>query len=474
MIRTIAFLLVAALAVLGAVWFADRPGTVTLAWQGWQVETSVAMLVLAAALLAVISAVLYRLWRALRRAPHALAAAHHRARRERGYKALTQGMVAVAAGDADEAQRQAKRADALLGEPPLTMLLSAQAAQLNGDDAAARRYFTAMLDRPETAFLGLRGLLMQAQRDGDSRTALSLAGRAYAARPKTPWVLTTLFDLQRKAGQWRAALSTLEEALRRDAIARDSGHRQLAVVLLACSREAEAAGDRDAALAYARRANGEAGTYPPAAIRLVALLLAAGRRRRAASVAQDAWTRAPHPELARLYVRMAESNDPLDAVRRLEKLAGFNPEHPESQIALAEALLAAKLWGAARTHLKKAAGDAPSARVCRLMAALAEGESGDMAEMRRWLVAAAGAEPDPGWTCTECGSQAADWAPVCAHCDALGTIDWRVPPRAPSAVLPPPVAAPTAAETAIPPPPPRRAEPAPPAPVDPTAAFPPP
>ena len=52
MIRTLIFLLFAAVAVLGAVWFADRPGTVTLNWQGWQIETSVGMLVLAAALLA--------------------------------------------------------------------------------------------------------------------------------------------------------------------------------------------------------------------------------------------------------------------------------------------------------------------------------------------------------------------------------------------------------------------------------------
>ena len=45
------------------------------------------------------------------------------------------------------------------------MLLSAQAAQLTGDDAAARRYFSGMLEQPETAFLALRGLLLQAQRD---------------------------------------------------------------------------------------------------------------------------------------------------------------------------------------------------------------------------------------------------------------------------------------------------------------------
>src|SRR3546814_6484815 len=41
-------------------------------------------------------------------------------RRERGYRSLTLGMVAVAAGDADEARRQARRADALLKDPPLT------------------------------------------------------------------------------------------------------------------------------------------------------------------------------------------------------------------------------------------------------------------------------------------------------------------------------------------------------------------
>src|SRR5207244_3592662 len=83
-----------------------------------------------------------------------------------GYRALTQGMVAVAAGDAEEAQRQARKADVLLAEPPLTLLLSAQAAQLGGDEDAARRFFSEMLNRPETEFLGLRGLLMQAGRGG--------------------------------------------------------------------------------------------------------------------------------------------------------------------------------------------------------------------------------------------------------------------------------------------------------------------
>ena len=66
---------------------------------------------------------------------------------------------AVAAGDAKEAQKQAKKAEKLLGEPPLTLLLSAQAAQLAGDRDGAKRAFNTMLEDEQTAFLGLRGLI---------------------------------------------------------------------------------------------------------------------------------------------------------------------------------------------------------------------------------------------------------------------------------------------------------------------------
>ena len=71
--------------------------------------------------------------------------------------------------------------------------LAAQTAQLGGDEDAARRYFTAMLEKPETAFLGLRGLLMQAMKAGDRAEALSLARRAYEERPNTPWAVNCTY-----------------------------------------------------------------------------------------------------------------------------------------------------------------------------------------------------------------------------------------------------------------------------------------
>src|SRR5258708_12741774 len=66
-----------------------------------------------------------------------------------------------------------------------------------------------MLNRPETEFLGLRGLLTQALRRGEESAALRLAERAHTMRPKTPWVLTNLLALQVKAGAWQRAQATL-------------------------------------------------------------------------------------------------------------------------------------------------------------------------------------------------------------------------------------------------------------------------
>ena len=161
MLRATGVFLLLAATMLGVAWFAERPGAVSIVWQGWRLDTSLGVLVAAVILAALAVAWLYRLWRSLVRAPRDFGRWRRERRRRRGYVALTQGLVAVAGGDPREALKHARRADVLLNEPPLTMLLSAQAAQLAGDESAAERQFNDMLTRPETEFLGLRGLLMQ-------------------------------------------------------------------------------------------------------------------------------------------------------------------------------------------------------------------------------------------------------------------------------------------------------------------------
>ena len=334
-----------ALLIAGAVFVADRPGAVSLVWEGWRVDTSVDVLVLGTALIAVIAAVLFNLLRLIIRGPRLLARGRRERRRRRGYRALSQGMVAVAAGDPAEATRYARQADVLLAEPPLTLLLSAQAAQLNGDEKAAEKYFTAMLDRAETEFLGLRGLLMQALKRGDETEALTLVERAKALRPKTPWVLASLFELQARAGKWGAAEGTLTLVSRRRAMPAADSNRHRAVMLYEQSRVAQTEHrDRDAAR-LAAKAHALAPGFAQATVRHAEILSAAGNTRQARKAIETAWEHAPHPELARAYEALLSDERPLQRLKRFESLAARNKDHIESHIALAEAALKARLSG---------------------------------------------------------------------------------------------------------------------------------
>ena len=427
---TVSLVIGLAIVVAASIWFSDRPGQVAIEWQGWLIELSVGRFVLATAVILAILIFLYGLVRAVGGAPGKLRDKRRTSRREKGYRALTHGMVAVAAGDPNEANRHARRADILLNDPPLTMLLSAQAAQLNGDEDAAARYFKDMLDRPETAFLGVRGLLMQAQKNNDRPMVLHYAERACQLQPKTPWVLTTMFDLQVAEGRWRSALATLEEAVKRKALTAHEARQRRATVLLGCSREAEDEGNAADALRYARRANTLAPDFLPAVLRTADLMAAAGKVRLASRTIHNAWSRTPHPELARIYSGIGKGDDLLKRVRRFERLLSFNPDHPESHIALADAALAAELWGEARNHLEQAAGDEPSARVCFLMADLEERAGENPEAVRTWLLRASAAPPDAAWICDDCGAAWDDWSPQCGDCGALGTQNWQPPARA--------------------------------------------
>jgi HemY protein len=459
---------VAAVSTVVAV-VANRPGDVSIEWLGRRIDAPMWFVLAAIGTLLVVASLLWQLWRFIVRSPRQLAHQRQDRRRHRAYKALTQGMVAVAAGDASEAQRQSKLAGTLLNDPPLTLLLEAQAAQLGGDEEAAARYFRAMLDRPETAFLGLRGLLMQSLKSGNDAEALKLARRAAGERPQAAWAVSAVLDLELKTGAWAEAAATLKRAEKLKAIDTAAARRRRAVLLVEQARTAD---DLETAVGQLREAVRLAPDLVPARALLASALARSGRGREAGRLIEQGWTAAPHPELAAAYIQIDPAEEHVARVRRFERLAGFNPNHRESQVALAAANLAAGLWGPARGDLEKAlvqAGGEAAApqRLARLMAHLEEGEAANPAAARHWLIVAARAPADPAWTCDRCGTIAATWTASCERCGGFDSLAWRATPRpaalaldgalpaVPASSAPPP---PLPAAHSAPPHPPRRTD----------------
>ena len=178
MFKTLSFFVLLILIGFGASFVSGEQGLVTIDWLGYKIEGTVGIFIGFVLGFVIIFYMLFRLVLAIKSAPKRIVTANQGWKRQRGYKALTQGMIAVAAGDSSEAKRLSIKADKLLSEPSLTMLLSAQAAQLSGDEKAAGRFFKAMTEEPETRYLGLSGQLRQAMQDGDHSNALHLAEEA--------------------------------------------------------------------------------------------------------------------------------------------------------------------------------------------------------------------------------------------------------------------------------------------------------
>ena len=454
MIRSLLGLLVFVGVMTAAIFFADHPGQVEIVWQGWQLETSVGVLAAAAVLAGLAIAVLYWLVSLILDSPRTFLQHRRERRRRAGYRALTRGMVAVAAGDSHEAQRCARRADALLADPPLTLLLSAQAAQLGGDETAAKRFFTAMLDRPEMEFLGLRGLLNQALRAGDRGTALHLTERAATLRPDTTWAVESLFELEAREGRWDAALETLAQAVKRRIIPRERARHHRGVILYELSLAALANGDRARGRNLAAQAQVLTPDLAAPAAHHARVLLQEHRTGPAAKAIERAWRTIPHPDLAQVYGVIHEGAPPLDRLKSFERLAAQNPDARETHLAVAEAALDVQLWGEARRHLDRARGapappfiarlpnpasfgatsdpenaslTGPTPRLCLMMARLEEAEHGVGPGSREWLDRAVTAMPDPRYVCATCGGESLEWRSLCPHCGSFDALAWRTP-----------------------------------------------
>jgi HemY protein len=427
MVRLVLFLLGVAALAAGLHWLADRPGSLVIDWQDYVIETSVLRAIVMLALL--ISAAIF-IWSVLRqiwKSPAVVGTILTQRRERRGLEALSNGMIAISAGDRQQATRYAIQAKKALPNEPLTHLLRAQAAQLTGDRATARRVFEAMLGSPDTEQLGLRGLFLEAEREGEPDAARQFAERALALNPKLSWSVDALFDLQCKAQDWPGALDTLTVAKRNGQIDKRVADRRRAVLLTAQAQAAEDT-NPEQALKLALEAHTLASDLVPAAAIAGRMLAARGNTPKAARILQRTWKQAPHPELATAYAHARPGDSSRDRLERMRQLVRMTPHNSEGYIALAAAAIEARDWPEARTALEPLMENRLTQRVCTLMARIEGGEHGHTGKVREWLARAINVQRDPAWTAD--GVVVDHWAPISPVTGALDAFQWKIPVEA--------------------------------------------
>lgn len=412
MIRLIIFLTIAIAAAWSAVWFADNPGNVQITepWGGNSFSPPFGILILGVFLVGVLLTVLYELYRTIMTAPKKIGRYRRQKRKERGYEELATGLVAAAAGDVNAARVSTRRAEKLLEKAPSTLLLGARSAQLDGKDAEARGKFKDMLQHKETEFLGLRGLLGQAIKEGDREEALKLVKKAYLRRPNMPWVLTTLFDLQTEMGDWRDAMATVNDMGRQKLIDAETATRYRAILFHLNAEKKDEEGRHQEAFDNAKRAHKLLPSLAPISVNAARLAVKTDRRRAARKILEASWKTQPHPSLARALAGLNTQQSPTDRYKTFERLHQLNPNHLEGEMALAGQAVAAEQWPAAREALERAVKLGATASVFRMFADVERATGGDTDKIQGWLAKAVDAPSDPTWICKPTGETQASWS----------------------------------------------------------------
>ncbi|WP_213685564.1 heme biosynthesis HemY N-terminal domain-containing protein [Roseicyclus sp.] len=355
----------------------------------------------------------------------------------KGYEALAEGMMALAAGEGRLAIRKAERAETYLGRPELTKLVVAQGAEMVGDTALATATFKALVADDRTRFVGVRGLMKQKLAAGDTETALKLAEKALAIRPRNEEVQTTLLQLQARHEDWAGARATLAAALRSGNLPREVHKRRDAVLALAHARDAMAEGKIAEATRDAETAQRMAPGLVPAAVMAARLAIADGKAKQADKIVKAAWATDPHPDLAAAFAEIAPGETPAERVKRFKPLLAKHAGHPEAKMLEAELQIAAEDFPAARRALGDLAETHPTARTLTIMAAIERGAGAEDRLVRAWLAKAVMAPRGMQWVCDSCGHIHAEWRPVCTHCGSFDRLSWQEVAQSDAALMGP-------------------------------------
>lgn len=427
MFRLIIFLIVSSITAYSAAQLAEG-GSLTFSWGEVTGTLPIGLVAGGLAILAFSSILLWELWRWLTSLPAKLRKEKERRDEIEGYQALSHGMIAAAAGDTLGARANAKQAERLLGDRSGLLLLTAQTAQLEGQEDVAQLKFKEMLGRPETEFLGLRGLLAEAVRQGDYEDALDLARKAFKRSPSTSWVLTTLFDLLTRFEQWGEAIGVINELARQRLLSEaEATHRRGLMHFLLAEEAMEE--DRIAdAYNLAKSSIKFAPDFTPAVASAAHISLAADKPGQAARFIERAWRTNPHPELATIYAQIQQDETPADRLSRFERLLSCNPKHSLSHAIMAELALSAGELDKARTHLEQAITLDARAGHFRLLADLERSTGASDKMIDNLQNQAIAARPDPQWICLESGEILPQWR-LFGLTGRFDGVRWEEPPR---------------------------------------------
>jgi|GEM_PF-995151 len=330
-------LLIAGLSlVLGQI--ADEPAHLSVEWGNYRIQTSIMVLCLIVSLFSLACLFTYHIVLHVLLFPRKWKQGKMQKQQVKGLELLTETFAAMAVGDVGLANKQLQQAKKQLPNQPITLMLEAQLARLEGNEDKVRGHIAQMLGNSSTEFIALKSMLEQAWKENNKVLALQYAEKAIVIRPEDNWLIARLATLYAEAGRMQDAHRILHIAYKKRYINKHFLRRENALMAFENAKylfEKEKYAEAIPVLQQTLRFMPD---FTPACVLMARLYQKQHDIKTALKVILAAWKIEPAKELRDMLLELLEKYENKQKYFSLaNKISNTHPEHPESEL-LAEEL----------------------------------------------------------------------------------------------------------------------------------------
>jgi|GEM_PF-4965413 len=423
MIKLIIWLAYFLVIAFAGIWLFDNQGHITLQWLGYQIDTSVAFVILSLIFLGFITAILVSLIRNIFvKLPNKIQQKSAQNKLANGHQYLMQGFNALAAGDVKKAKKFADKSAKLLQYNNIINLLKAQIAIVAGNSGEAETYYKALAKNKDTKFLGNKGLISQAIKNDTPNKALEIAEDLLITNQKSDWLNESVIDLALRQEEYNKASKYLAHAKSKRSINKQKYNEYTAVIKYLQAKNAlKKQADLEAAslLQESIKHNTK---FAPALFELHNLYVKAADKKQLNKFIKTHWASLPNMNFANSYLQNIEDNKPAKQIKLVSSLVK-ELDDPFSLWLKAKTYLAANKLDDAKQALNQAMQSFEGAEFCLFMADI-EKLQGNVQSVKHWQDRAAFANNKYGWQAQNSGKIYDSWQVFCNVTNIFNDIGW--------------------------------------------------
>jgi len=409
MIRALCYALLAVLITFAAIWLKDNPADIQISWLGYEVYSSLWVLLLVFLLLWVVIKILS--------APFNFLDFLERKRKElakkKENKLLVDFLTAIGTKDTLKYNSLGRKIDNTFADRPKLrdlMLLSISA----GD--TKQEVIENLSKEKNTGLLAMKSKIDIAEEDDNKEETLALYLDAFNKYPKADFIPVKLISLLALFSRWDEVKAVTEQARKNGTLSKEQAARILSSALL----EQGMSEGNDSMIKQAYETdNGNIA----AVINAARSYVKEKNNNKAFDLLKKAWRTEPCYGIYEAALMVTSEEAEYKRLKKIVKLLNSNKDFELYDLLMADIHAKSQIWGQAKEYLAKyESSHALSPLLMRVKADLAMGETPDTPNAKNLLdLSAANPLPAP-WECEHCHNGCFEWHGICPKCGTFGEI----------------------------------------------------